>query len=274
MENRRDSSVWQSLAITFGGGLALGAVGMRLTQDARRAPAASVESATQQPAERPAALDPRLLDAVIAAVDARLHDHTVQTERRIQEVQNQFQGQMAAVRVAVGEELNAFGEAVSKLMAEQVGELVDARGASLEQTLEPRVIAAVKAALELELAPLRAGVYEKERELSEMRQRLQESEHTMLEVIAAIGAACQKAAERVSATPSMQAPMPGVSPMIPAGPAVSEAGTTGETGSASGPAPDEIPAFGKPAQPARLWRIPMVSSFVGMAIGLLLLRYL
>ena len=36
METSRDSSVWRSLAVTFGGGLALGAVGMKLTQSALR----------------------------------------------------------------------------------------------------------------------------------------------------------------------------------------------------------------------------------------------
>src|ERR1035441_8234345 len=36
MESSRDSSVWRNLAVTFGGGLALGAVGMKLTQTALR----------------------------------------------------------------------------------------------------------------------------------------------------------------------------------------------------------------------------------------------
>jgi len=273
MDNRRDSSVWQSLAITFGGGLALGAVGMKLTQEARRAAVPSGETAARQgPADQPVTLDPRLLDAIVAAVDARLHDHTAGTERRIQEVRDQFREEIAGIRTAVGEELNEFGAAISKLVAEQVATLVDARAAAVEQALEPRMIAAAEAAFEREIAPLRARVQEKERELAELRQRLMESERTVLDVILAIGAACQQAAERVgapaAAEPAAAIPMAAPPPPDPPG---GDPGPPLEAGGAARPTPKSPTAE---AKPGRLWRIPMVSSFVAMTMGLLLIHYL
>src|ERR1035438_5583636 len=104
MESSRDSSVWRNLAVTFGGGLALGAVGMKLTQTALRpvefAPRPEpnlnpltdrlarmerrLERVERAPAPpRPAAashtaaahIDQKVLEAVIGAVDARLHEH-------------------------------------------------------------------------------------------------------------------------------------------------------------------------------------------------------
>jgi DNA repair exonuclease SbcCD ATPase subunit len=166
MENRRDSSVWPGLALTFGGGLALGAVGMKLKQDSRRA----------EPT-----LDPRLLELVLNAVDARLQDRAAHNERRIREVQNQFQGQIAGIRATMSEQLNEFGAAVSMLVAQQVTVLLDARAAKIET------------AFEKEIAPLRAQVEEKARELVELRERLAHSEHKMLDAILANAEAYQNA---------------------------------------------------------------------------------
>src|ERR1017187_9292636 len=103
MESSRDSSVWQTLAVTFGGGLALGAVGMRLTQNVRR----PAEAPPQPPDDHPLAnrlaeieqrlariehapapapstqLDHKVLEAIVGAVDAKLQEQTLKIESRV-----------------------------------------------------------------------------------------------------------------------------------------------------------------------------------------------
>src|SRR5580704_9414428 len=120
MENSRDSSIWRSLAVAFGDGLAFG-VGMKLTQNAgcgSTSVAPPAESGTipdraaaerlerlEQRLERfertPAAalaqgqgagaFDQKVLEAVVNALDARLNEHTGQVERRLAE----FEARMA-----------------------------------------------------------------------------------------------------------------------------------------------------------------------------------
>src|ERR1035441_8986831 len=109
MESSRDSSVWRNLAVTFGGGLALGAVGMKLTQSALRPvefpsrpdinPVTDrlvrmqrrLERMEHQPAVAPAQaaaqVDQKVLEAVVGAVDARLQEHAGQVERRLADLE-------------------------------------------------------------------------------------------------------------------------------------------------------------------------------------------
>jgi hypothetical protein len=113
MQSSRDSSVWRSLAVAFGDGLAFG-VGMKLTQPAGRTPidapqtdlsplARRLEEMEQRIAEienRPLALpapektvvppqsfDQKVLEAVVNALEARLREHASQVERQITELQ-------------------------------------------------------------------------------------------------------------------------------------------------------------------------------------------
>src|ERR1017187_1889749 len=323
MESSRDSSVWQTLAVTFGGGLALGAVGMKLTQNVRRpaeTPAppddhplasrlAEIEQRLARVEHAPAAsaqLDHKVLEAIVSAVDAKLQEHSLRIDSqagaleakmavelaaqraqnaagadsakgRIEEVQSQFLEQMLVLRTAVVDELNHFGEAVSTLITDQVSVEVSARASALDQTIEARIgvaaAAAVAASLEESLAPLRAEVAQKERELADIKNRLGESEHNALEVMLAIGQVCRQAAERISGPshPSPGAPAeagdgpdpPAPTPIAPAPPAVETNGATGI----------EPPGFTQPTAPGRLWRIPLVSSLLISTAGLLLLHY-
>jgi hypothetical protein len=200
MESSRDSSVWRNLAVTFGGGLALGAVGMKITQSALR-PAESpsrpavnpvtnrltrmeqrLERVEQAPVSASPAgtaqLDQKVLEAVVGAVDARLHEHSAQVERRladldaritvelqalhqqdrtvadttgkdIEGLRHQFLREVAGLRAAVQQELGQFRESVSKTVTDEVGQ-VQARVAA--------AAAATAAQFEEQLAPLRAGV--------------------------------------------------------------------------------------------------------------------
>jgi hypothetical protein len=168
MESSRDSSVWRNLAVTFGGGLALGAVGMKLTQTALRPveapprpepntftdrlsemerrlermehlPASARAPAVSQPAPAapvPVAIDQRVLEAVIAAVDARLHEHAGQMDRRLADLEarmavmqglqqqdehaaEQFQQDAAALRHNLEADMSQVRETVGRIVAGQ-----------------------------------------------------------------------------------------------------------------------------------------------------------
>ena len=116
MESSRDSSVWQTLAVTFGGGLALGAVGMRLTQNVRR----PAEAPPQPPDDLPLAnrlaeieqrlaraehapapsaqLDHKVLEAIVGAVDAKLQDQSLKIESRVAGLEAKIALELDALR--------------------------------------------------------------------------------------------------------------------------------------------------------------------------------
>jgi hypothetical protein len=117
MESSRDSSVWQTLAVTFGGGLALGAVGMKLTQNVRRPPEdpppsddhpvdgrlAEIEQRLARvehaPAPTPSAqLDRKVLEAIIGAVDVKLQEQSLKLESRIAALEARMTVDMDAMR--------------------------------------------------------------------------------------------------------------------------------------------------------------------------------
>jgi hypothetical protein len=97
MQERHDSSVWRSLAVAFGDGLAFG-VGMKLTQNPGRQAERAVDPA--RPAGRLEAIEQRLermerhpasagpfdqkvLEAVVNALDARLKEQAASVEKRL-----------------------------------------------------------------------------------------------------------------------------------------------------------------------------------------------
>ncbi len=102
MDNSRDSSVWRSLAVAFGDGLAFG-VGMKLSQNAPAkagAPArpelsnrlAAIEARMHRLEEAPATiagsanLDPNVLEALTRALEARLQESAALLDRRLAEL--------------------------------------------------------------------------------------------------------------------------------------------------------------------------------------------
>ena len=410
METSRDSSAWRNLAVTFGGGLALGAVGMRLTQTALRPPESAprpdfnpaddrIERLERRleriertpPATQPSAahqIDQKVLEAVVGAVDARIQEHAGKVERRIAdleakvavelqalrqqgrqngeaekslaEMQRKFREETLGMRSALEVELHQLARNVSAANAEhtamrtelqtlqqqnerildsaeqrfadmryeyrqEMGQLratvdgeierrmaagekqmaeemavfrsatgveialeVDRRTAAVEQSIEARMIttaaAAATAQIEEQLAPLRSEVERKEMELSELRQRLADSERSVLDVILAIGQVCRQAAERV-AGPAAQPPA-AAEPVAPVNTASAVEGAEPETSESSGPvavappAPktgSDVPTFLQDRGRSP-WRVPLVSSFLvttGLfTTGLFLLRYL
>jgi hypothetical protein len=268
MESSRDSSIWRSLAIAFADGLAFG-VGVKLTQGAaRRAGAppqpdfspitgriAQMEQRVERIEHTPAAVaaapgfDQKVLEAVVNALDARLHEQAGQVEGRLRE----FEAQIAIELQSIHHQDDAIASSIEQQVA-----------AALEGQLRPLeslVATAVDATIEDRLALLRAEAAERNREIADLRERLAENDRNVLDLILAIGQMCRQAAERI--------PVPGAPQAEPDAPApeVSE-----EPAAASAPAPVEMGSTeAKP--PARLWRVPLVSSFLLAAGGLLLLHY-
>lgn len=117
MQNSRDSSLWRSLAVAFGDGVAFG-VGMKLTQNASKPPGARWDAGVEDRPARleeleqrlrriegaPAALasgggfDPGVLEAVVNALDARLAEHAGTVERRMTEVEARLAVELQALR--------------------------------------------------------------------------------------------------------------------------------------------------------------------------------
>jgi hypothetical protein len=293
MENARDSSIWRSLAVAFGDGLAFG-VGMKLTQNAARQPGTPHSGATAladrferlehrierlehtpiagpevAPGPGPVGFARKVIEAVVQAVDERLNEHAKQLERRlaelearIAEVRSQFVAEIVAVHNRLEGDMHGFAESEQQLREEI--RLAADRSPGLDAS-------AAEAAIEMKLAPLRV-------ETAEMRQRLAESDRTVLEVILAIGQMCRQAAERIAEP----APLPPKS-----APALfhTEPPLNG-TGDSLGAAPEEpgvpmdpsfespAPAFEQLKKATSLWRVPLVSSFLVTTGGLLLLHYL
>ena len=132
MESSRDSSVWQTLAVTFGGGLALGAVGMRLTQNVRRpaetpappddhALAGRLDEIEQrlarvEHAPAPSAqLDRQVLEAIVGAVDARLQEQSLKIDSRVAAVEAGMALEIDALRAQ-----STAGAASAKTRIEEV----------------------------------------------------------------------------------------------------------------------------------------------------------
>jgi hypothetical protein len=155
MEQSRDSSVWRSLAVAFGDGLAFG-VGMTLTQKAGRRPAAPESVAAAPPPGRieelerrveqyentPARLDPKALEAVVRAVEGQLRERDAQWAERLN-------GAIEAVRHEAEEEITALRknslELAAALRRDVVEDLrtLEAQGVALHQEIAdavPRIV--------------------------------------------------------------------------------------------------------------------------------------
>jgi hypothetical protein len=293
MENDRDSSIWRSLAVAFGDGLAFG-VGMKLTQNVARQPGAPhngvtaladrfesleqrMERLERTPIAAPEAAPgpgsvgfaPKVIEAVVQAVDERLSDQAKQVERRlaglearIAEVRSQFDAEMAAVHDRMEGGMRGFAESEEQLR-EEIRRVADS-SSSFDAS-------AAEAVIETKLVPLRV-------EITEMRQKLAESDRAVLDLILAIGQMCRQAAERItdSAPPPPESAPPPSDTEPPLDGTSDSLGVAPEQPEVSMDPPFEssAPAFTQLKKATSLWRVPLVSSFLVTTGGLLLRHYL
>lgn len=272
MPPTRDSSVWRSLAVAFGDGLAFG-VGMKLTHPGSVRPAATAPTLPQpEPmpvsdrlalierrlaeAERlpartsPPRFDQQVLEAVVHALDSKLRDQEAKFEQRlaqletkiaagvkelrqqdyalatavethIETVQDHFVGQVEAVRLRLEQDRVAIQQEVASTIAEAFG---GENAASMNRDFEQQ-LDAIRRQLEEEREARR-------QEIAELRQRAEQGDAAMFELLNGMGELIQRMAARKS----------------PADP-----------DPAAAPAAAQDPAAG------RLWRVPLVSS---MAVAL------
>jgi hypothetical protein len=348
MQSSRDSSLWRSLAVAFGDGLAFG-VGVKLTQAAgrqigaprSRAPGASapplsgptplsdrieqteqnpkhVERVERTPVTSSGTVDQKVLEAIVHALEARLADYSGQLERRLADLEARFAIELRSldqqdhsIAKHVSEDIGVlrrqmvglhreFGEAVARIVAEQVGSQVEARAAVLEQSIAARVAIAVEAVVEPLERQLRAEVEQRDREIGELRQRLTDTDTKVLELILGIGQICRQTVEKIvpptgpqeRGSGHRQSPSPAVHPVVDLPTDGGEAAHFADLGNepregavASRPSGEQedgvgpesqcdhrVPGVAQARNPARLWRVPLVSSLV-LATGGLALRH-
>lgn len=289
MQSSRDSSVWRSLAVAFGDGLAFG-VGVKLSHTATALAGGPAAQETGHPiplagrmaeierrlaeietAPVPAPFDQKVLEAVVHALDGRLKEQSAQVERRLAELETMFTAELKALRQqdhAIATAVEAHIEELQDHFIEQV-EAVRRQAAQDRADMQQEVASAVKAAsagaIEESLAPMRAAAAGKDREIAELRQRLEDSDGAMLDLLNGIGELLRHAAARKSPPAAAVAEMPVPKPEPPA--VTEQKALPAEVGSVP------VPAFAQAARPGRLWRVPLVSSVVAVTFGLVMMHY-
>lgn len=317
MQSSRDSSVWRSLAVSFGDGLAFG-VGMTLTQPAGRASVAAPQTdltdvahrldqmeqriaeiervpRTLAPAERAAPpaqpFDQKVLEAVVNALDARLHEHAGQVERRITDLQAKVTIEIQSLhqqdrsiadglqalrnaaegnRVAMREQVAALHHDVADILAGQVEALQQQLREEVRQTVSKMAAMAASAAesaIEEHMAPLRAAVEAKDREIAELRARLAGSDQATLDLLQGVGEICRRAAQRLVVPQALAPEAPAT--VEPPAKSIDDSPQV-----ACAPVEPGIPGFAQPKPPGRLLRIPLVSSLVLTTGMMLIVHYL
>lgn len=208
MQNPRDPSLWRSLAVAFGDGLAFG-VGMKLSQNAARKPIASpeppariapasdrlerIESRLARLEEAPqgaaagAGFDRKVMEAVVNALDARLKEHAGQVERRLTELDAKFtlelqtlyeQGRNAASGAgARADECEAGYRASVAALRQEFKQEIEALARqqtgtdAVAKMVEASVAPRIETAVEARLLPLEGELVEQVRLASERAAR-------------------------------------------------------------------------------------------------------
>lgn len=302
MDSSRDSSVWRSLAVAFGDGLAFG-VGMKITQNAPAKAAlpaappdltsrlARVEQHLAQlervPAPGSANLDPQVLEALTNALEARLQEIAAQTDRRLAELDVKLTLEVKSLRqqdqalASAAEDLqNRFDHRIIDLLQQSSAdrtaiqnqvvalhrEFASAVADIVEEQVATQVEQRLAEAVRAQLAPL-------ERQLDELRQRVTTADRNTLEIMLATSEAIRQAASRLApAAPEPVASAPPVPPPEPETPPLARAATA-SNGAAPGRDSD-LPGFAQVRKAATSISIPLVTSFLVTAGCVALLQYL
>jgi len=205
MQSRGDSSILRSLAVAFGDGLAFG-VGVKLSQNAARQIGATQRATVKRieptppapgPPEHKSGLDQKALEAIVAALEARLKEQAGHVDRQLADLEArltlelkgldeqdhsiaaQVTGNLAALEeqmVAVNRE---FGGEVARIVAEQVALQVEARvadhAAAAQKSLDEKISGAIDAAVEQRVAQaLSIALEPMERRLAEIDTRAEQ----------------------------------------------------------------------------------------------------
>ncbi|MBS1854304.1 MAG: hypothetical protein JST11_02980 [Acidobacteria bacterium] len=233
MHGTRDDSIWKNLALAFGDGLAFG-VGVNLTQNAggRSNPSRAdvrtlaerlneIEQRIEQARQNrglPGQYNQKVIEAVVAVVDARLREQAEQFEQRLA-------GEMAALRAEFSEQIAAarkhaedenhilrgqmaalhrqFAESLGRMVDEQIAATIEVRLAPVETRLREevrqeagRAVAVAASAAEEQVAE---RVQPLEGKVGDLDRRLTENDQNTLELVLALGQLCLQTAERLSA---------------------------------------------------------------------------
>ncbi len=301
MRDSDDSSVWKSLAVAFGDGLAFG-VGMKLTQNAQR------QALPPAPADTGTALNPpdrKMLEAVSGALDARLTEHIAQVDRRLADMEARIsietgtlERQDRSLAARIEQDISTlksqvialnreFAEQVGRIVSERVAAEVQARTAGIEHSLRAQAMDAADDAVLERLAPVRAEVARKDREIAELQQKAAAIDSNVFEFILAMGEMCRQAAERLSPpaksgpqtptatveAPAAEAPAPEANPPSVKDFPPADPGAELREHFDRPPEPS-APSFSEIRKPSGFWRMPLVSSFLVAAAGLAMLHFL
>ncbi len=233
MQGTRDDSIWKNLALAFGDGLAFG-VGVNLTRNAAERMSASrtdvrtlaerlseieqrIEKARQNHA-LPGQFNQKVIEAVVAVVDARLKEQAERFEQRLGEemtaLRAEFSEQIAASRKHAEDENRVlrgqmgalhrqFAESLGRMVDEQIAATIEVRMAPVETRLREEVRQESERAAEVAAAGAEERVAEKveplESKVGDLDRRLTENDQNTLELVLALGQLCLQTAERLSA---------------------------------------------------------------------------
>ncbi|HWB82650.1 MAG TPA: hypothetical protein VG675_00825 [Bryobacteraceae bacterium] len=200
METSRDSSIWRSLAVAFGDGLAFG-VGMKLTQNPPRSAAEppfqlggqagrldEIEQRLKRIEQAPAGasgFDQRVLESIVNALEARLNEHAGQMERRLAELEARFAMELSSLRrdsesatrdridelrkhateqsAAARQGIEQAIASLRREFAQQVALQVSARLEAVDQTLQANVSGIVQSQVEARMQQMKTRMQDEAR---------------------------------------------------------------------------------------------------------------
>ena len=254
MQNSRDSSVWRTLAVAFGDGLAFG-VGVTLTRSAARL--AATRSGTTELSPTITPLHHRAADAVLTAIDGQFTEIGGRFDRRLAELEGKIKTEL--------DELDAQDHE----LAEGVETRIDGLRGEIAQA-----VAAQRQSIDADMRGLRAQMTAVHKEFAETLARLMDEQITKT-IDARLQAVVEDLREtireevRLSVKEERTVELrvaPSASPDPPPAPA--------PTPPAVEPAADAgLPGFARTRPRKPLWRPPIVTSFLLATGGLLLLHY-
>ncbi len=179
-----------------------------------------------------------------------------------QAMQQQISGMHHQMAAAVAAQLHEVQQQSRDELREAMGNMAATAASAADSTIEERI------------APLRATIEAKDREIAQLRARLAGTDQATLDLLHGVGEICRRAAQRLESPPAIPPdPSAGSTPPSEAGGAPPVAiGPQSETESSA--ATEEVPGFAQPATPGKLWRVPLVSSLVLTTGAMLMMHYL